>query len=83
MYGNNMTSCREMAVRVKNRTPTWEKVEKFAHLGNLEMEVRMRRQSHYQCFMQAIWKRQQLKKHKMLNKTGGSNSSFEGVAVKN
>lgn len=82
MYGNNMTSCREMAVRVKNRTPTWEKVEKFAHFGNLEMEVRMRRQSHYQCFMQAIWKGQ-LKKHKMLNKTGGSNSSFEGIAVKN
>ena len=45
MYGNNMTSCREMAVRVKNRTPTWAKIEKFAHFGNLEMEVRMRRQS--------------------------------------
>ena len=45
MYGNNMTSCRETAARVKNRTPTWEKIEKFAHFGNLEMEVRMRRQS--------------------------------------
>lgn len=44
MCGNNMAWSREMAVGVKNTTPTWEKIEKFAYFGNLDTEVRMRGQ---------------------------------------
>lgn len=31
-----------MAVRMKNRIPIWEKIEKFAHFVNFETEVRMK-----------------------------------------